>query len=1440
MLVFLSGVGQAVKAGGESVYWTNLVGGDYFDSANWSPNRVPLEVDTLVFTNSSAYRLNVNESAVNSAAIFSAGVVTQQVSSGVWMLKDAWQVGDGAGITSRVAFIGGVMAVTNEAGTGTLRVGGSGTGELAIRGGEVVTDWFVATNGSRSIVTLGNGILTTFRGSVVTNSGKLVVGSSPKGVFTWNILGGANRILTAPFDYGGLTLGDSGRARINLSGSNTVLSVGGLDTSGTNELSITDGANLRTERVQLGLGAFSGGGNKVVISGPGSAWTNTSLIYFGMHSGAQTMIVTNGGCFRTGGDSFTGFNNAENRIIITGSNSCFHIDGVARLAKVWGTPVRNLNNLLLVTNGGRFFARSLGCGSGGTLPGTLIDIADGTLSMGWFGLEVGTLRIGAGTGIIDQLSLTGGTNAIIRTEANLLVGHYGDLRPGELRVGQTSGVISSLNGELQLGGWQIGALTGSAGDVTMTGGRVFVTNDLGTGAVVVGGNGQGKLSVTNGLVCADRAIIGEFSGGSGMVGLNGPESTFSVGDLSLGPSGWITASNSATLRFGSCSGPSASVRLEDAVVEFTTGCPAISDQSIQTARGLISFAGAVGANVDLNDPAVLGKIQHTGSQGLRLRQSTNSALPSLVFRDNDSSTWSRLIVQDGVSAVQADNILVDTNSSLAATNAEATISGTFTNCGRFALKDSTLRFTGPVTLTATSTIDSVGGVLIFSGGLHLPATDVLVLPGLKVQVSSIVSDGGKLIIAGGCVIPNENGTVPPGVGVSDAGWVTYIDTVSAPITLPDGLEAAMGLELIRSTNVPVSSYTFSSGIGGYERLRLGTGSRWMSRELVIGHGGSMFLADDSAQINLGSGLFRVEQGGKLYGSATNHAGFSPSSSNSITVISGTDSTWQTPGTLSIGAAGANNLFVVESGARLVADSAIVSADIRGGTNNSLVLAGPDAVSFCTNGLAITGSRNQFLVRTGAAFFGLKISARGWDTFLSLSGTGAVVNCSSDLAFVGHGSLLRVENGSTLSTSNLVVSGTGGNAAVVSGRGSSMQISGTMSIYAPPPSVYTNSVSVADQGTITAPSVVVSSGGFGGAVLAVDAGQLYVTNSLGTGSLTLNGRLRVDRGFLKTDKLAASLVGRSVIDIGAGRVEWKNCDIATGIPLRIGDGTQAATLCLLGGTSICRSGLEIRPYSRLTGEGVITGPVTNWGTLLPVALKIQGDLRSAPSSSLGFTIKEGLVDATNTSLVVTGSVSLGGTLRLSVDPGVAISSTQTFRLIECDSVNSEFANVVFGQRLATADRLGSFRIVDTGHAIEATDYQSEDRDGDGVEDAWATNHFSFSPLLPGTGLADLHGDWDGDGLDNLHEFLFGTDPRNAASTLALSLKRTGPQCFQLRFPVAANAEVYLETTKDLSIWTETLIDGFSYDPDGAAVWSGRIDEAAGGSFYRLLVRIGEHQ
>jgi hypothetical protein len=122
--------------------------------------------------------------------------------------------------------------------------------------------------------------------------------------------------------------------------------------------------------------------------------------------------------------------------------------------------------------------------------------------------------------------------------------------------------------------------------------------------------------------------------------------------------------------------------------------------------------------------------------------------------------------------------------------------------------------------------------------------------------------------------------------------------------------------------------------------------------------------------------------------------------------------------------------------------------------------------------------------------------------------------------------------------------------------------------------------------------------------------------------------------------------------------------------------------------------------------------------------------------------------------------------------------------------------------------------------------NDDRDGDGMSNDWETEH-GLNPDDPTDALVDL----DGDGLTNREEYLAGTDPRNALSTLRL--EAVYDASISLRFIAAPGRSYSIQSrdTVDQGQWTR-LTDMTNPDPVPREItWP--VPGAAASRFFRIV-------
>lgn len=151
-----------------------------------------------------------------------------------------------------------------------------------------------------------------------------------------------------------------------------------------------------------------------------------------------------------------------------------------------------------------------------------------------------------------------------------------------------------------------------------------------------------------------------------------------------------------------------------------------------------------------------------------------------------------------------------------------------------------------------------------------------------------------------------------------------------------------------------------------------------------------------------------------------------------------------------------------------------------------------------------------------------------------------------------------------------------------------------------------------------------------------------------------------------------------------------------------------------------------------------------------------------------------------------------------------------------------ASALVGLALSSHDE--TTRAIATFEQLTVTSGNDSDLDQDGLDDVWEGTHFGNLQAQP-------QEDPDGDGFSNRIEFIVGTDPRDGASRLEVSLLSSDPSRIRVA-PVAAGVRYTLEAGNDLELWTEAA----EFEAIEDAVEHVFTDQTSSGSsrFYRLRV------
>src|ERR1051326_5748333 len=230
---------------------------------------------------------------------------------------------------------------------GDLYLGYSGSGnQLIITNVGVVRDshGFV---GYQVAGASNNTVLVSGTGSVWSNNNYMILGDTGNGNSLTIANGGRVDAL-----YVQMGFSDNNNALVTGSGSLWSLPTSSMEvgiSGASNRLTIANSGTVSSFDGYLSIAYTTAHDNSVVVTDPGSIWTNSSQLFVGFSGYNNSLIVTNGGQVYNNANAYVGFQTSasNNTIMVAGTNSLWNNSGTTYLGYNGG------GNSLIITNGGR-------------------------------------------------------------------------------------------------------------------------------------------------------------------------------------------------------------------------------------------------------------------------------------------------------------------------------------------------------------------------------------------------------------------------------------------------------------------------------------------------------------------------------------------------------------------------------------------------------------------------------------------------------------------------------------------------------------------------------------------------------------------------------------------------------------------------------------------------------------------------------------------------------------------------------------------------------------------------------------------------------------------------------------------------------------------------------------------------------------------------------
>ncbi len=1171
-----------------------------------------------------------------------------------------------------------------------------------------------ATGASAQLV--NDGATAIINGTATNIASFLTIGNT--GPNTTLIVTNAGSVSADSTGIGGTTTSSNNLVAVSGAGSQMTTPGGGSvfrigDGSAFNRLLISEGGAVTTGYGVVGypMGASN---NSVLVTGSGSAWTN-SVLYVGEGAMDNSVIVADGGQVQTSFASTIG-------VVAGASNNWVTVTGPDSL---WSTAYDVLvgdadgQNRLFVNNGGTVTSgANLILGNQSTSGGNHLSVAGGTATVtnvsgtGTLDVRRGTVEFNDGLIAADQLLLTnaqgsftfnGGTlitrGATINNGQDFTVGANAGTGPaGATFANTTATTIPSFGAATPYPSViNVANLGGIITKVTVTLSNLSHTYPGDLDVLLVGPDGQ-KVMLMSDAGSSDNLVGVNLTFADAAAGLlagtdlitNGVyrPTDYEGGDLLPNPApAGPYPTNLATFNGASANGAWSLYVMDDAGPDIGS----LGAWSLTIVTTPASATRANGALITINDfepatpyPSVINVANLPGSVSRvtvtisnfthdvshdvdLLLVNPEGAAVALMRRAGSGITGATLTFDDSASSALPFSSLINSGTY----RPSAYIGGNLpapAPAGPYPSKLATFNGSNP----------NGGWSLFVNDAGHEDIGAINNGWSLKIETVTratwdVRSNATPTTVSGGLLLIGNNA---PGA--------TLLITNGATLSYSGGF-IAIGREVASTNNRVVISNPGSTlnnpGSGFY------VGNRSGGNSLVISNGATSvniigFIGDNATSSNnraiitgtnsLWSNIFGLDIGGSGSGNqlvvsdgavAANGSAFlgrASGANNNMATVTGAGSLWANSFDLTVGESGSGNQLTVSNGA-VVANLAGILGSNPSANNNAAVVTGPNSAWINSGELRVgdSGSFNILLVANGGAVSNTagRIGLSGNNNAVTVSGTGSVWNNSAPLfiGFAGNGNQLAVSNGAVVINTIGYLgenAGANNNRVTVTDPGSRW--------------INRNSLLIGNQGSFN--SLLISNG----AEVVVGSGAATIGNAAGanTNQVTVTGTNSLLRCASQRLNFGANGSFNTLLITNGGTVHAEGVTLnpggGGGNLITVGNGTlivDQANLKINGGSLVFNGGVISAPELNLTG-GTFT---FNFGTLnilhaLGATFTVGDGINAATYFMSGIStdthLTAGLVITNHATLSGNGSIQNGlvtVTPRGTLSPGSGIGT-----------------------------------------------------------------------------------------------------------------------------------------------------------------------------------------